>query len=176
MDMYTLIRRLPGALIAAGLCIAAGIANGQDNATIIGPSNIDLAVGAELLRDGEAEEGIRRTLIGLGYANTTREKTAGNTNACAGYLMLDKPDTALPYCDAALAIRERHWRALNNRALAYLKLGRFEEADADLRLAEEIAPGARTVKLTRSMLLDATDPVAPHVIIDDRRQAPDGDE
>ena len=157
----------------AVLGIASGSASGQENATIIGPSNIDLAMGAELLKDGETEKGIERTLKGLGYASNARERTAGNNNACAGYVMLDQPEEALPYCNAALEIHERHWRALNNRALAYIKLGRFEEADIDLTQAEDIAPSARSVKLTRSMLLDATDPVAPHVIVDDRRQAPD---
>ena len=73
----------------------------------------------------------------------------------------------------ALEIREQNWRALVNRSHAYIKLGRFERAEADLLAAEEIAPSARSVKLVRSMYLDATDPVAPLVVIDDRRQGSD---
>lgn len=168
-------QRYCGACIVTGLCLAGATASSQTHKTVIGPSNIDLFAGAELLKSGDAEEGVRRTLIGLGYATTIREKAAGNSNACAGYVMLEQAEKALPYCDEALRLKEGHWRALTNRALAHMKLGQFEKAEADLRLAEEIAPGSRSVKLTRAMLLDATDPVAPHVIVDDRRQEPDNE-
>jgi hypothetical protein len=49
-------------------------------------------------------------------------------------------------------------------------LGRFEEAEQDLQKAEAIVENARTVKAVRSMLLDATNPVVPEIIMDDRRQ------
>ena len=97
------------------------------------------------------------------------------SNLCAGYVMLDQYDKAIDYCDRVLAEKENHWRALSNRALAYIHVDRFDEAAADLALAESIAPSARTVRLVRSMLLDKTDPVAPSIVIDDRR-APDDDE
>ena len=90
--------------------------------------------------------------------------------------MLEHYAIALSYCDQVLAENEQHWRSYSNRALAYLKLGRFEDTEADLQKAEAIAPNARTVKVVRSMLLDATNPVAPLIIIDDRRQAADDDE
>ena len=89
--------------------------------------------------------------------------------------MLDQPEEALNWCNRALELQDRHWRARTNRALAYLKLGRFEECDADISLAEELAPGARTVKRVRAMLLDATDPVTPQIVVDDRRQPADDD-
>jgi tetratricopeptide (TPR) repeat protein len=150
--------------------LAPAIALCQESRTVLGPSNIDLYEGAQLLKEGEAEEGLRRTLRGLDYAETPREKVSGMSNACAGYLMLDKPEEAIPWCDQALEIQERYWRALTNRAMANLKLGRFEECDADISRAEEIAPGSQTVKRVRALLLDITDPVSPHIVIDDRRQ------
>ena len=52
-------------------------------------------------------------------------------------------------------------------------LGRYDEADKALQRAEAIAPNARKVQTVRAMLRDKTDPVAPSVIIDDRRH-PDG--
>ena len=158
------------------LLVCAAPASAQEFKTVIGPGNLDLADGAELLQAGRAEEGLQRTLRGLKYATSRRERVAGNSNACAGYVMLGKPEEALPYCDAALEITDRHWRALMNRALAYLKLGQFERSALDLELAEEIAPSARSVKLVRAMFLDATDPVAPQVVVDDRRQGPDDDD
>ena len=163
-------------LVGVVLSLAAAVAGGQENKTVIGPGNIDLAVGAELLRAGDAQEGLERTLQGLAYATSARERVAGNSNACAGYVMLEQPASALPYCDRAIEIQEKHWRARTNRALAYLRLGRFEDCEADLLIAEQQAPGARTVKLVRSMYRDATDPVAPQVMIDDRRQDADDDE
>lgn len=157
-------------LVVVSLSLAA---LGQEHKTVIGPSNMDLHAGAELLKQGKAAEGLQRTLQGLETATSAREKVAGMSNVCAAHVMLGNYEDALPWCNQALEIRGRNWRALVNRSLAYLKLGRLEEAEADLVLAEEIAPGARSVKLVRSIYLDVTDPVAPHVIIDDRRQAAD---
>lgn len=162
-------------IVVVCVCACGAVAGAQEYKTVIGPKNVDLADGADLLLAGRAEEGLERTLRGLEYASSRRERLAGNSNACAGYVMLDDPASALPYCDKALDINARHWRALTNRALAYLKLGRFDESALDLRQAEEIAPSARSVKLVRAMFLDATDPVAPHVVVDDRRKAPDDD-
>lgn len=168
----TTIRRL-ASLGVVWLSAAGPAAHGQDSMTVLGPSNADLHAGALLLKQGEAEEGLARTLRGLEYASSPMEEVAGLSNVCAAHVMLGRYEEALGWCSDALAIRDRHWRALVNRSVAYLKLGRFEESAADLARAEELAPGAHSVKLVRSMYLDATDPVAPHVIIDDRRQAPD---
>ena len=171
--MKTAMTMAASGLVAVFLALALPVAVSQENKTVIGPSNEDLHEGAELLKRGDAAAGLQRTLKGLEYAATPREKVAGMSNACAAYVMLARYEDALPWCDQALEIRERNWRALVNRSLAYLKLGRLEEAEADLLLAEEEAPGARSVKLVRSIYLDVTDPVAPHVIIDDRRQTSD---
>ncbi|MDJ0814111.1 MAG: tetratricopeptide repeat protein [Woeseiaceae bacterium] len=162
-------------LVVVCVALASPAALAQESKSVIGPSNMDLHAGAELLKDGQAAAGLERTLKGLEYATTPREKVAGMSNACAAYVMLGRYEDALPWCDRALEISGRNWRALVNRSLAYLKLGRIEEAEADLILAEEEAPGARSVKHARSIYLDVTDPVAPHVIIDDRRQTSDAE-
>ena len=55
-------------------------------------------------------------------------------------------------------------------------LDRLEEAEQDLQKAEAIAPQARNVKIVRSMLRDKTDPVAPSIVIDDRRNPQDDED
>lgn len=139
--------------------------------TVIGPRNPDLVAGADALLAGDAEKGIRLTKLGLEAAQGRREHQAAFANLCAGHVMLSQYETALDYCDRALAVNERHWRALCNRALIYLRLGRFEEAKADLDLGQSIAPNATALKEVRGLLLDATDPVRPRVTIDDRRES-----
>jgi tetratricopeptide (TPR) repeat protein len=158
------------------LCLVAAIAQGQESKTVLGPANPDLYYGAEALLAGDVDEGVRLTLLGLKRAANARERITGMSNLCAGYIMLEQYETGLSYCDSVLAENDRHWRSYSNRALAYLKMGRFEETEADLRNAEAIAPNARTVKVVRSMLLDATNPVAPVIVIDDRRQTAEDDE
>lgn len=138
--------------------------------TVIGPSNPDLYHGANALLVGDGEEGVRLTLLGLQRATNRRSRMTGMSNLCAGYIMLEQLDTALSYCNEVLEADDRHWRAYSNRALVYVKMERYEEAERDLQMAESLVSNARTVKIVRSMLLDATDPVAPQIVIDDRRQ------
>lgn len=142
----------------------------QQNTTVIGPTNTDLSDGASALLAGDAEEGVRLTLRGLNHENTTRSRLTGMTNLCAGYIMLDQLQEALSYCDQVIAETDRNWRAYCNRALAYVKLERYGEAEQDLQNAEALASNARNIKIVRSMLLDATDPVAPNIVVDDRRR------
>jgi tetratricopeptide (TPR) repeat protein len=150
---------------------AVGQEDGQIK-TIIGPSNIDLADGATALQMGNAEDGVRLTQRGLTTAANDRERVAGYSNLCAGLIMLEQFNEALEACSQAIAIDDGHWRSYSNRALAFLKLERYEDARRDVESAEAINPNARTTKIVKSMLLDATDPVAPSITIDDRRRPP----
>jgi hypothetical protein len=130
-------------------------ANGQEDSqprTVIGPSNIDLADGATALRTGNAEDGVRLTRSGLRSAANDRERVAGYSNLCV--------------------INDRHWRSYSNRALVYLKQKRYADAERDIEDGEAINPNSRTLKIVKAMLLDETDPVAPSITIDDRRQVP----
>jgi tetratricopeptide (TPR) repeat protein len=118
---------------------------------------------------GDAEEGVRLTRLGLRRETSRHDRVVGLSNLCAGYLMLERFDEALDACNRAIADGERHWRAYSNRALLFVLQDRLDEAERDLRKAEELAPASRTVRTVRSMLRDRTDPVAPTVIIEDRR-------
>ena len=143
--------------------------------TVIGPTNVDLADGAEALRAGDAAEGVRLTERGLRSTSNERDRVAGYSNLCAGLVMLDRFEEAVESCNSAIELNDRHWRSYNNRALAYLKLKRYSEAERDIRRGEELNPDARSLKVVKSMYLDAVDPVTPNVIIDDRRQGPSRD-
>ena len=165
-------QRMSASFVAVCLCLASsiGFAQESESKTVIGPSNPDLYHGANALLAGDAEEGVRLTLLGLQRESSPRDRVTAMSNLCAGYIMLEQLDTALSYCNQVLEKNDRHWRAYSNRALAYLELKRYAEAEQDLQKAEALAENARTVKIVRSMLLDATDPVAPQIVIDDRRQ------
>lgn len=127
--------------------------------------------GANALRAGDAKQGVKLTLLGLSQASTRQERHTAQSNLCAGYALLGQYETGLPYCDAVIAENDRHWRARSNRALIYIKLRRYEEANQDLLVGEQISPGAKTLKAVRQMYLDATNPVSPTVVIDDRRES-----
>ncbi len=152
---------------------AAGVL-AQSNTTVLGPSNPNLKYGADALLSGDTDEGIRLTLMGLEFARGARERQTAKSNLCAGYLMLREYDTALAYCNEVLAENDEHWRSYSNRALIYVKLGRFDDAERDLEKGEAIRPSSRTLKAVRRMLLDATNPVSPTIVIDDRRDSTEG--
>lgn len=160
-------------LVACIACFSVA-AVAQDARTVIGPRNPDLADGANALLAGDAKEGVRLTLIGLEHSASARDRKTAMSNLCAGYVLLDELDTALEYCNRVLEIDDKHWKAYSNRALVYVRMQRYDEAEADLQSGETLAPNARTLRAVRAMLLDAIKPVAPNVVIDDRRQPAEG--
>ena len=151
------------------------VAEEQDSQskTVIGPRNPDLFYGGQELQAGNAEKGIRLTHRGLAAAVGKREKQAALNNLCAGYLMLEQWQTALGYCNRAIELSPDNWRSLSNRAFAYVKLERYEDAAADLDKGQEIAPQSRSLKEVRGLFLDATEPVSPSIEVDDRRHSVD---
>lgn len=168
-------------IVVASIALPAGAALAQKSddmqvKSVLGPRNPDLVDGANELLSGNVEEGIRLTRLGLDVAVGQRERQAGLGNICAGYVMLDRYDEALEYCNQALAEYDRNWRALCNRALIYIKKGRYDDAAQDLERGEAIAPNARALKEVRGMYRDATDPVDESITIDDRRKTEDDNE
>jgi tetratricopeptide (TPR) repeat protein len=136
---------------------------------VIGPRNPDLQKGAELLLAGRTREGVELTLRGLRVAEGNREEEAALSNLCSGYVVLERFDEALKYCELLLARNDESWRAYNNRALIYIKTGQYEKAHQDLISAEDLNPGAQTLRIARSIYLDAVDPVTPEIEIDDSK-------
>jgi tetratricopeptide (TPR) repeat protein len=167
-------------LLVVGLFLAfAAFAQNADRmkdgpTTVIGPRNPDLQDGAQHLLAGRAKEGIELTLRGLKVAQGAREEEAALSNLCAGYIMLEDFAEALKYCELLIARNEKSWRGYNNRAVIYINTKQYEKAHRDLVRGEELNPGARTLRIARAMYLDAVDPVAPEVEIDDRQADLDG--
>lgn len=154
----------------------SGLAAEEGAKTVLGPRNVNLADGARALLAGDGEEGVRLTLRGLEMASGDRERKTALTNLCAGYLLLRQPAMALAYCSEALEMDPAYWRAYNNRALAYLQLGRYEESEADIRRGQALRPDSEKLKVVRSLLLDKTHPVRESVEIDERRNPGDSDD
>ena len=170
LSLLTAWALVPFALLSVPLPSLAGEDRDIGPRTVLGPRNPDLAYGAEALLAGDIDKGIRLTRRGLDAAANTRERLAGLSNLCAGYLRRSERDTALAYCNEALELQPRFWRALVNRAVVNTELGRYDAADADLDLAEGIAPGNHSVRAARALWRDLSDPVVPIVVIDDRRE------
>ena len=166
------------ALLATSLAWGQGadrINRPQEATTIIGPRNLPLHDGAQALMAGDNEEGVRLTLEGLEIAHGKREEEAALSNLCAGYIKMGQYSEALKYCDILLARNDRNWRGYNNRAVIYIMTKQYEKADADLKMGEQLNPGARTMKVARAMYMDAVHPVRPEIEIDDRDPQDDED-
>jgi len=166
------------ALIAASAAIgqeATRTGDEMGSATIIGPRNVPLHLGAEALMAGDNEEGVRQTLRGLQLAHGRREEEAGLSNLCAGYIKLGDYNEALRYCDILLGRNDRNWRGYNNRAVVHIMMKNYELAASDLDKGEVLNPDARTLKVARAMYMDAVFPVRPEVEVDDRKRQPNED-
>ena len=146
--------------------------------TVIGPSNIYLYDGSHALKAGDGEEGVRLTLLGLKTASSPREEKIAHANLCAGFLLVAQYETALEHCNWVIERDPDHWRTYNNRALVYLRMGRLEESDADIRKGQALNPKSENLKEVKGMYLDEVDPVQEQITIDERRdiETPEGEE
>jgi tetratricopeptide (TPR) repeat protein len=154
---------------------ASRVGGDPETATIIGPRNIPLHLGAEALMAGDSEEGVGQTLRGLQIVQGRREEEAALSNLCAGYIKLGNYTEALKYCDILLMRNDKNWRGYNNRAVVYIMTRQYEKALVDLDKGEALNPGARTLKVARAMYMDAVHPVRPEIEIDDRDTEDDKD-
>ena len=169
-----IMTKLPVYLVLTVVLLTTAHAQSDESSKVVlGPSNPNLFDGAAALIAGDPEKGVRLTHLGLSMATNRRERLVGLSNLCAGYLLLEQLETALEFCDQALDINDRHWRSYSNRALIYLKLKRYAEAERDLERGLSIAPDSAKLKTVRAQLLDEIDPVSPTITIDDRRGQPD---
>ena len=157
------------ALYAAVPAASVASPDVEDTKTVLGPRNAPLADGAAALMARDAEKGVELTLKGLEMAQGRRERQAALSNLCAGYVLLDDTDSALKYCNLAIAENENNWRAYNNRALVHLRLGQHEQAEADVALGQALSPRSRNLKEVKGLILDETEPVVPTITVDDRR-------
>ena len=162
----------PALLLVLALGAAAQAQNSDEteSKTVLGARNTLLQDGADALLANRPVEGVELTLKGLEFALGSREEKAAHSNLCAGFVMLEQPETALQHCNWVLERDPLHWRTYNNRALAYLALKRYEESEADIRRGQELNPRSRKLKEVKGIYLDTVDPVTESITVDDRRK------
>lgn len=169
-------------LIGLTICICSGSAMAQrdleaaramegrqpDNRIVIGGGNELLSAGAEAMRYGRYDDGIRLTLMGLDRpGNSDQIRAAALSNLCAAHAGKNEPDQAIRYCGESIEINRNNWRAWSNRSYAYWLKGMYAEATVDLEMATSINPDARQVFQIRGMLNEAG--LRPRVIMEDHQ-------
>ncbi len=164
------MRNLTMRLVLIAIVLLASTCWADEPTWSIGSANPDLSEGARMLLGGRDEEGIRLTLKGLKAANDKKEEEIALSNLCAGYTNLGDYDTALKYCDLLLQRNDKLWRVYNSKALIYIRTKQYEKAEQELIKGEALNPGARSMKIARALYLDATNPVAPEIEVDDRKR------
>jgi tetratricopeptide (TPR) repeat protein len=123
-----------------------------DSRTVLGVANEYLAAGAEAIRAGQYDDGIRLTKLGLDRPASPRDRAAALSNLCAAHAAKKEPDTAIVYCTESLGINEANWRAYSNRAYAYYLKRQFAQADSDLDVALSINPNAKQMPQIRGLM------------------------
>jgi tetratricopeptide (TPR) repeat protein len=139
-----------------------------DNRSVLGQSQELLSAGADAIRLGRYDDGIRLTNLGLERdAPNPYERAAAYANLCAAHAAKGQLDTAIRYCSDSLSLNESNWRAYSNRSYAYLLKGKYAEARVDLDAAAALAPAAPQVRQIRAMLNERS--LKPRVIMEEQR-------
>ena len=154
------------AILLVASAAAAQVADRAQNRTVLG-GNEFLSAGAEQIRVGQYDEGIRLTNLGLLEAPSIGERAAALSNLCAAYAAKGKPDQAIEYCTQSIAIKQHNWRAYSNRSYALYLKGQYKKAHEDLEIAASINPEARQIAKIRGMINERS--LAPSVIMEDHR-------
>lgn len=127
-----------------------------------------LSAGADAIRSGRYDEGIRLTKIGLERdTRSSRDRAAGLANLCAAHVAKEEPDAAIPYCTQSIELFSGNWRPYSNRSHAYLQKGMYAEAARDNEAAASLRPNADHVRMIREMLNERL--LSPQVTMEEHR-------
>lgn len=163
-----------GRALAVGIaiCLMAGLSHAQTgesppgSRTVFGDGNSLLAAGANAILFGKYDEGIRLTRLGLRKSGTPPlERAAALSNLCAALAAKRQPDQAIQYCNKALTLDSRNWRAYSNRSYAYWLKGMYSQAVFDVDAAAALAPNAAPVRKIREMINESR--LKPHVVVEE---------
>lgn len=162
--------RLP--VLSFALCLVAVAAGAQSeeksvSRTVLGPLNEYLAAGADALRAGQYDDGIRLTTLGLQRPMSQHDRAAALSNLCAAHAAKNEPDLAIDYCTQALVIDGQNWHAYSNRSYALYLKGLYKQASDDLAIAAALKPDARQVAQIRGMINERS--LLPHVAVEEHR-------
>ncbi len=139
-----------------------------DSRMVFGAGQSLLNAGAEALRYGRYDDGIRLTLMGLEEPGVSdANKAAAFSNLCAAHAAKEEPDVAIEYCTESLELDEDNWRAWSNRSYAYWLKEMYPDATRDLETATAINPRARQILQIRGMLNEAG--LRPRVVVEDHQ-------
>src|ERR1044072_7689645 len=128
---------------AAAIWFVAAAAWGQqvdpqqqaDSRTVLGGVNEYLAAGADAIRAGSDDDGIRLTRLGLERSSRITERAAALSNLCAAHAAKGETDLAIETCSESIDLNPQNWRAYSNRSYAYYLKGMYTKASADLDAA-----------------------------------------
>ncbi|HEX5421178.1 MAG TPA: hypothetical protein VFY39_14380 [Gammaproteobacteria bacterium] len=124
-----------------------------------------LVDGADAIRAGRYDDGIRLTSMGLKHAQSIHDRAAGLANLCAAYASKKEADKAIGYCTQSLHLDAGNWKAYSIRSYAYVLKGMYFEATLDNNAAAAISPDAPHVKMVRGMLNEHK--LRPYIVVED---------
>jgi tetratricopeptide (TPR) repeat protein len=154
-------------LVAAAAWAQVDPQQQADSRTVLGGTNEYLSAGADAIRAGSYDDGIRLTRIGLERSSNISERAAALSNLCAAHAAKGETDLAIEMCTASLAINDQNWRAYSNRSYAYYLKGMYAQASADLEAAATFSPNARQVQQIRGMINERN--LRPSVIVEEHQ-------
>ncbi|HET8698630.1 MAG TPA: tetratricopeptide repeat protein [Gammaproteobacteria bacterium] len=138
-----------------------------DSRTVLGAGNEYLSAGADAIRAGLYDDGIRLTKIGLERAAKQSDRAAAFSNLCAAHAAKGDTEAAIKACGESLAINDQNWRAYSNRAYAYYLKGMYAQANLDLEAAAQFSPNARQLQVIRGMINERQ--LRPSVIVEEHQ-------
>jgi len=156
-------------LLVASLAALVSAASAQpDSRSVFGTRTPLLAAGADAIRAGRYDDGIRLTIQGLESEPVSpRLKAAALANLCAAHAAKGEADVAIDFCDESVELDPRNWRAYSNRSYAYWQKGMYAEATADIDVAASLAPGAPQIREIRGLINEKT--LLPRVTMENRQ-------
>jgi tetratricopeptide (TPR) repeat protein len=152
---------------AVGAAAAQAVQEKAGSRTVLG-TNEYLSAGADAIRGGQYDEGIRLTELGMQRSTLTKgDRSAALSNLCAALAAKHEVQRAIDACTESLILNDKNWRAFSNRSYAYYLKGQYRKANADLRAAAAINPDARQVARIRGMVNERN--LQPSVIVEEHQ-------